>query len=85
MRYVKYVSTSVSTSVATGATGIVVTEELEESLQVIPGNHSTDCLQKTAVMGETHIIREVLKSETSSLNCGIHHWFKRIMLFLQPN
>jgi hypothetical protein len=46
-----------------GATGIV-TKGLKENLEAIPGKHSTDPLQKTAVLGTAHIIREVLQSET---------------------
>jgi hypothetical protein len=46
-----------------GATGIV-TEGLKTNLEAIPGKHSTDSLQKTAVLGTSHIIRTVLQSET---------------------
>jgi hypothetical protein len=46
-----------------GATGIV-TKNLRKNLEAIPGKHSIDSLQKTAVLGTSHIIRKVLQSET---------------------
>jgi hypothetical protein len=46
-----------------GATGIV-TEGLKKYLKTIPGKHSIDYLQKTAVLGTSYIIRKVLQSET---------------------
>jgi hypothetical protein len=46
-----------------GATGIV-TSGLKKYLETIPGKHSIDSLQKTAVLGTSHIIRKVLQSET---------------------
>jgi hypothetical protein len=46
-----------------GATGIV-TKGLRKYLETIPGKHSIDSLQKTAVLGTSHIIRKVLQSET---------------------
>jgi hypothetical protein len=45
------------------ATGIV-TRGLKKYLETIPGNHSIDSLQKTAVLGTSHIIRKVPQSET---------------------
>jgi hypothetical protein len=45
------------------ATGIV-TRGLKECLETISGKHSIDSLQKTAVLGTSHIIRKVLQSET---------------------
>jgi hypothetical protein len=50
-------------SVIIGATD-VVTEVLKENLETIPGKNSTDLLQKTAILGTSHIIRKVLQSET---------------------
>jgi hypothetical protein len=50
-------------SVIIGATGIV-TRVLKNYLETIPGKHSTDSLQKTAVLGTSHIIRKVLQSGT---------------------
>jgi hypothetical protein len=49
--------------VITGATGIV-TKGLKKYLETIPGKHSIDSLQKTAVLGTSHIISKVLQSET---------------------
>ena len=46
-----------------GATGIV-TKCLNKNLEAIPGEHSIDSLQKTAVLGTSHIIRKVLQPET---------------------
>jgi hypothetical protein len=45
------------------ATGIV-TRSLRKNLEAIPGKHPTDSLQKTAVLGTSHIIRKVLQSGT---------------------
>jgi hypothetical protein len=42
-----------------GATGIV-TRGLKKYLETIPGKHSIDSVQKTAVLGTSHIIRKVL-------------------------
>jgi hypothetical protein len=46
-----------------GATGIV-TKSLRKNLEAIPGNHSIDSLQQTALLGTSHIIRKVLQCET---------------------
>jgi hypothetical protein len=45
-------------------------------LEATPGKHSVDSLQKTAVLGTSHIIRKILQSETGSLSGGGHRWFK---------
>jgi hypothetical protein len=47
-----------------GATGIV-TRSLRKNLEAVPGKHSIDSLQKTAIglLGTSHIIREVLQCE----------------------
>ena len=45
-----------------GATGIV-TRSLKKNLESIPGNHSKDSLQKTALLGTSHIIWKVLQCE----------------------
>jgi len=50
-----------------GATGIV-TRSLRKNLEAVPGKHLTDSLQKTAILGTSHIIWKVLQCET---------WFKR--------
>jgi hypothetical protein len=49
--------------VITGAIGIV-TKGLRKNLEAIPGKHSIDSLQKTAMPGTSHIIRKVLQSES---------------------
>jgi len=46
-----------------GATAIV-TRSLKKNLEVVPGKHSIDLLQKTAILGTSHIIRKVLQCET---------------------
>ena len=48
--------------VITGATG-VVTKVLRKKLKIIAGKHSLHSLQKTAILGPSHIIRKVLQSE----------------------
>ena len=45
-----------------GATGIV-TGSLWKNVETVPGKHSIDSLQKTAVLGTAHIIRKVLQCE----------------------
>jgi hypothetical protein len=60
-----------------GATGIV-TRSLRKNMEAVPGKHSIDSLQKTAVLGTSHIIRKVLQCEAWSLSGGDHCWFKRI-------
>jgi hypothetical protein len=47
-----------------GATGIV-TRSLRENLETVPGKHSIDSLQKTAILGTSHIMY-------SSPTCGTH-------------
>jgi len=49
-------------SVITGATGIA-TRSLTKNLEAEPGKHSIDSLQKTAILGTSHIIRKVLQCE----------------------
>ena len=48
--------------VITGAAGIV-TRSLKKNLEAVPGKHSIDSLQKTAILGTSHIIRKVLQCE----------------------
>ena len=45
-----------------GATGIV-TRSLRKNLEAVPGKHSIDSLQKTAILGTSHIIRKVPQCE----------------------
>jgi hypothetical protein len=42
---------------------IIVTKSLSKNLEAVPGKHSIDSLQKTAVLGTSHIIRKVLQCE----------------------
>ena len=46
-----------------GDTGIV-TRSLRKNLEAVPGKHSIDSLQKTAILGTSHIIRKVMQCET---------------------
>ena len=48
--------------VITGATGMV-TRSLRKNLEAAPGKHSIDSLQKTAMLGTSHIIRQALQCE----------------------
>jgi len=59
-----------------GATGIV-TRSLRKNLEAVPGKHSIDSLQKTAILGTSHIIWKELQCEAWSLSGGDHRWFKR--------
>ena len=36
---------------------------LKKNLEIVPGKHSIDSLQKTAILGTSHIIRKVLQCE----------------------
>ena len=49
--------------VVIGATG-TAKKGTKKNLKATPGKHSTDSLQKTAVLGTSQIIRKVLQSET---------------------
>jgi hypothetical protein len=59
-----------------GGTG-TVTKGLKKNLETILGKHSTDSLNKTAILGTTHTIRKILQCETWSLSGGGHRCFKR--------
>ena len=43
---------------------IIITRSLRKNLETVPGKHSIDSLQKTAMLGKSHIIRKVLQCET---------------------
>jgi hypothetical protein len=45
-----------------GATGIVK-RILRKNLEAVPGKHSIDSLQKTAILGTSHILRKVLQCD----------------------
>jgi len=49
--------------VISGATGIV-TKTLRKNFEDVRGKPSIDSLQKTAILGISHIIRKVLQCET---------------------
>ena len=66
-----------------GATGIV-TRSLRKNLEAVPEKHSIDSLQKTAILGTSHIIRKVLQCEAWSLSGGDHRWFKRSIRKKRP-
>jgi hypothetical protein len=51
-----------SIPIVIGATGIV-TRSLKKNLEAAPGKRSIDSLQKTAILGTSHIIRKVLQCE----------------------
>jgi len=44
-------------------TNRIVTRNLRKNLEAVPGRHSIDSLQKTAILGTSHIIRKVLQCE----------------------
>ena len=41
----------------------IVTRSLWKNLETVPGKHSIDPLQKTTILGTSHIIRKVLQCE----------------------
>jgi hypothetical protein len=47
----------------TGVMG-TVSKSKKKNLETIPGQQSIDSLQKTAVLGTSHIVRKVLQCET---------------------
>ena len=55
--------------IVTGATGIV-TSSLRKNLEAVPGKHSIDSLQKTAILGTSHIKRKVLQCEAVGITAG---------------
>jgi len=55
----------------------IVTWSLRKNLESVPGKHSIDSLQKTAILCTSHIIRKVLQCEAWSLSGGDHRWFKK--------
>ena len=42
---------------------IIMTRSLRNNFEAVPGKHSIDSLQKTAVLGTAHTIRKVLQCE----------------------
>jgi hypothetical protein len=49
----------------------------KEKLRSHTRNTLHDSLQKTAILGTSHVIRNVLQFETGSLSGGVHRWFQR--------
>ena len=45
----------------------IVMRSLRKNLEAVPGKHSIDSLQTTAILGTSHIIRKVLQ-------CEIERW-----------
>jgi hypothetical protein len=43
----------------------IVSKRFKKYLETMPGKHSTDSLQKIAILGTSH------------LSGGVHHWLKR--------
>ena len=41
----------------------IVTRSLRKNLEAVPGKHSIESLQKTAILGTSHIIRKVQQCE----------------------
>ena len=41
----------------------ILTRSVRKNLETVPGKHSIDSLQKTAILGTSHIIRKVLQCE----------------------
>jgi hypothetical protein len=58
------------------ATG-VIRKGVKKHLEAIQGKHSIDSVQRTGMLGTSHIIRKVLQSQTWNLSSGFHYWFKR--------
>jgi hypothetical protein len=40
-----------------------IVQRFKKNLEALPGKHSIDSLQKTAILGTSHIIRKVLQCE----------------------
>ena len=69
--------------VITAAAGIVM-RSFRKNLETVPGKHSIDSLQKTAILGTSHIIWKVLQCETGCVSGGDHRWFKRSAVKKRP-
>jgi len=63
-------------SVIIRVTGIV-TKILRKTLEAVPGKHSIDSPQNTAILRTPHVKRKVLQCGTCSLSGGDQRWFKR--------
>jgi len=56
------VETETILPVIIGAIGVIM-RRLRKNLEAVPRKHSIDSLQKTAILGTSHIIRKVLQCE----------------------
>ena len=45
------------------AATVIVTRNLRKNLEAVPGEYSIATLQKTAILGTSHIIRKILQCE----------------------
>jgi hypothetical protein len=52
------------TPAVTGASHRIVTKGLKKNLEATSGKYSTSLLQKTGILGTSHVIWKVLQSET---------------------
>jgi hypothetical protein len=55
---------------------IIIIIIINENLEAVSGKHLIDSLQKTAILGTSHIIRKVVQCEACSLSGRDHRWFK---------
>ena len=63
----------------------IVTRGLKKNLETISGKkNSLNSLKKREVLGTSHIIQEVLQSESLSLSSGDHRSFKRAIKKKRP-
>jgi len=49
---------------AIGGATRIVTEGLKKNFESMPGKHSVDAVQNTAILGTSHIIWKILQSES---------------------
>ena len=54
-----------------------VTIGIRKNVEDMPRKHSVDSLQKTTILGTSHIMRKVQQPGTWSLSGGNRRWFKR--------
>ena len=57
------ITTTTTTTTIIIITTTTTTTSLKKNLETVPGKHSIDSLQKTAILGTSHIIRKVLQCE----------------------
>jgi hypothetical protein len=49
---------------------VIIIIIIKKNLEAVPGKHSIDSLQKTAILGTSHIIRKVLQCEAVGITAG---------------